>query len=102
MTHSRLPIRLSAWADADYENIAVYGIRIWGEERAASYIAWIDREIDSLSTFPSLGRRRRDIGPNARCLPVGEHIVYHRVEPDGIYVTRILHSRQNAAAASGI
>lgn len=77
MTERRLPIGLSDRAVADRENIAVCGIHTWGEARAATYVAALDRAIDNLSEHPELGGVRNGLRAGVRAIPAGRHVVYY-------------------------
>lgn len=102
MTPSKSPVSLSDRAEADREGIALYGIETWGEERAARYIAKLDRAIDGLSDNPNIGAIRDDLRAGVRGRPMGQHVIYYIVGRDRILVGRILHTRQDAAAAAGL
>ncbi len=102
MTRRRLAIGLSVRAETDRESIAAYGIETWGEERAAAYIAALDRAIDGLTENPAIGQVRFDLRDGVRHFPVRQHVVDYSILSDRIWVRRILHTRQDPTAAAGI
>jgi toxin ParE1/3/4 len=46
-----------------------------------------------LAGDPELGRNCDDIRPGLRWMEIGRHVVFYRLRPAGILVTRILHER---------
>jgi plasmid stabilization system protein ParE len=49
-----------------------------------------------LGVFPELGRPRHDVGPGCRSLPVGQHVIWYRIEKGTVRILRILHARMDA------
>src|SRR5215207_7369838 len=87
----------------DREDIQFGGSRVWGEDRAAAYIAELDRVCTRLGDCPMLGKSLEDVSPGLRCFSAVEHVVYYRIRRDGdVRISRILHTRQDAVSAIDI
>lgn len=80
----RLPVVLSPKAKDDQQSILLHGITTWGEAQAAAYEAALDRALEHLGTYPDIGRRRDDLAPGMRGLPVEQHLILYRVETDAV------------------
>lgn len=96
MSSRSLPVIVSPRARLDQEDIVAHGLRTWGEGQALAYDAVIDTALQELGFFPELGRPRDDIGRGCRSLPVGQHVLYYRIEGRTLLVLRILHARMDA------
>src|SRR6266851_1504535 len=68
-------------------------------ESADRLIDQIGQKCDLLATFPEMGRRRDDIAPNLRSIPVGNYVVFYRAAPNGIEVIRVLHGARDLPSA---
>ena len=103
MPTRKRPVVYAPRALTDREDILFGGSEVWGEDRAAVYIAELDRVCARLGDYPMLGKSLEDVSPGRRCLPSGEHAVYYRIRQDGsIRISRNLHARQDAVSASDI
>lgn len=58
----------------------------------------IDEKCQSLSRMPELGRKRPDLAPGLRSLPVGNYVIFYRPIHDGIHVIRVLHGARDIPA----
>ena len=94
MSSRRRALRFSRRAERDLEEILAHSQETWGERQMDAYHASIDRALDHLLDFPSMGRARDDLGPGFRSSRVEQHVIYYRVEADAIRVARILHVRR--------
>jgi len=71
--------------------------RIAGESPAAAD-QWLDliaEKCQLLARMPELGRKRPDLAPELRGLPVGNYIIFYRPMNDGIQVIRVLHGARD-------
>lgn len=48
--------------------------------------------------MPESGRKRPDLAPDLRSLPVGNQVIFYRPIPDGIQVIRVLHGARDIPA----
>ena len=60
----------------------------------------IEGALLDLVEFPMRGRHRPDLPAGYRSRLVDQHVIYYRVEEDGIYVSRIAHMRRDITAKS--
>jgi plasmid stabilization system protein ParE len=58
---------------------------------AFRYLYEIEVCCQRLADYPELGRRCEYIRPRLRRMEQGRHVVFYRLEPEGILVSRILH-----------
>lgn len=71
--------------------------RIAGENPAAAarWLDLIDEKCQLLARMPELGRKRPDLAPELRGLPVDNYIIFYRPMNDGIQVIRVLHGARD-------
>jgi toxin ParE1/3/4 len=93
MSAHRLRLVVDENAQADLQDALVFTQLRWGVEQRRTYRAQLYRAMRSLLDFPELGPARFDIFPGCRVLPVGEHVIYYRLENEQneIVVGRLLH-----------
>jgi toxin ParE1/3/4 len=58
----------------------------------------IDDKCRLLAQRPELGRKRFELAPNLRGLPVGNYIIFYLPLPDGIQIVRVLHGARDIPA----
>lgn len=85
--------RLSRRAENDLFEIGEYTIRTWGLEQCARYIDGLEACCQKLADNPKLGRSCESLRPGYWRMEQGKHVVFYRIEKDGIIVPRILHVR---------
>jgi toxin ParE1/3/4 len=85
--------RFSRRAEADLFNIGIYTSRIWGEAQTDRYILQLEDCCQLIADNPALGRPCDEIRPGLRRIEEGKHVVFYRVDPGGILISRILHQR---------
>ena len=69
---------------------------------AADY--WLDsinEKCQLLARMPELGRKRNDLAPGLRGLPVGNYVIFYRLVPEGIQVIRVLHGARDIPEVFG-
>jgi toxin ParE1/3/4 len=86
--------RLTPKAEADRDWIVEDGLSRWGKRRVEAYVNELQGCFEQLEDFPRLGTSCDDIRQGYRCLPVGEHYVYYRIDDDGVIVVRIRLQRR--------
>ncbi|MFC3853874.1 type II toxin-antitoxin system RelE/ParE family toxin [Salinispirillum marinum] len=62
----------------------------WGSAQADLYVSRLLDAIELLSSIPSAGRVRPEIGKNVQCLSVGRHSIFYR-QTDGIEILAVVH-----------
>ena len=82
-------------ANVDLTEIA---LRI-AEENPTAADHWLDiinAKCQLLAQMPDLGRKRNDLAPGLRGLPVGNYVIFYRALPnDGIQLIRVLHGARD-------
>jgi toxin ParE1/3/4 len=92
MTSSR-KLRLSPLAEEDLHEILQHTADLWGERQQLIYGKAIAAALETLKSFPEIGKRREDLRAGLRGYIVKEHVILYRVEPDRIRVLRIVSTR---------
>ncbi len=91
--------RLAPRAKADLEELAFYVFVESGSvEIANRLVDSITERFVLLGTHPRAGRRRDDLRPGIRSFPVGNYLVFYRIEGDDVLVQRVVHGSRDLAA----
>jgi len=85
--------RLSRLAEADLLDIAIYTLRAWGQGQAIRYVDDLEACCRKLADNPKLGRACDHVRPGLRRMEHARHVLFYRIEAEGIVVSRILHQR---------
>lgn len=91
--HSLSVYRLSELAQLDLFDIADYTFETWGEEQTYRYIGDLEACLKRLAHSPGLGRPCEDIRSGYRRLEHQKHVIFYRVDGEGVFIIRILHQR---------
>ena len=67
------PVELSNAADADIEDILLYGVERFGAETAESYVRGFDDCFALIAARPAIGAVHDTVRPPVRSLPHGSH-----------------------------
>jgi toxin ParE1/3/4 len=76
-------------------------LEIWtyiAEDSLAHADAFIDKlhkSIQLLRRRPGLGRRRDELFPGIRSLPVGNYVIFYREVAKGLEIVRVLHGARD-------
>ncbi|WP_135077770.1 type II toxin-antitoxin system RelE/ParE family toxin [Terasakiella sp. SH-1] len=90
--------RLSGLADQDLHDIYVYTYQQFGEKQADVYLSDMETCFVQLVEHPKLGR---DISFTRAGYYRFEHqhySIFYQIEPDGIFIVRVLHSTRDIEA----
>lgn len=49
----------------------------------------------ALIDMPNLGRRRDELAPELRSVTVGNYVIFYLGTTSGVYIVRVLHSKQD-------
>ena len=71
-------------------------------EAADRLLEKIDEKCRLLAERKLLGRERADLDAALRSYSVGNYIIYYKLEPDGIIVSRVLYGSRDQAAELGL
>ena len=73
--------------------IGEYTLQKWGERQTIRYLEELEACCRQLADSPNLGRACDEIRPGLRRMEHSRHVLFYRLEADGIRVSRILHHR---------
>ncbi len=73
--------------------IARYTLERWGADQAVRYIQGLQSCFKVLAENSGMGRPCDAISSGLRRHEVGKHVVFYRLQPDGIRVVRVLHQQ---------
>jgi toxin ParE1/3/4 len=91
MPHVRSP-----QADSDLDDIWYYIAAETGNADIADRV--IDRLVQRfllLGNYPRIGRPREEIRRGLRSFPVGEYVVFYRIEREDVIILRVLHGKRD-------
>jgi len=86
-------IRLAKGADADLDEIAIYGLLTFGLQQAERYSAGMWKVFASLEASPGIGRRE-ELGEGVRSFPYKAHRIDYRHDGESLVILRVLSPRQ--------
>lgn len=66
---------------------------MWGEAQAGKYLSEIESCCKRLAETPLSGRACEKVRPGLRRMEQGKHVIFYRVQREGILVVRVLHER---------
>ena len=93
--------RLAPEAEADLDELWYYVATNAGVEVADRLVDSITTRFFLLGLHPGAGRRRDDLRPGLRSFPVGDYIVFYRVEGDDVLIQRVVRGSRDLAALLG-
>jgi toxin ParE1/3/4 len=98
MRHRRSPL-----ADSDLNDIWYYvACQSGSMDIADRLIGSIADRFFLLASHPHLGRARdEDLRPGLRTFPVGEYVIFYRIEGEDVVILRVLRGSRNIAALFG-
>jgi toxin ParE1/3/4 len=82
---------LSSRARQDLKDIWHYSADQWGRDRADRYIRAIHRSFEIIAKDSRRGRSAENLRVGYRKFSVGTHVIFFRVEDEGLNIIRILH-----------
>jgi toxin ParE1/3/4 len=77
----------------DLMSIDNYTIEKWGLRQAERYLRQIESFCNHLADHPRTGRVLTPKRPQILRAEHREHVIFYRIVPDSIFISRILHSR---------
>jgi len=95
--------RLSLLSDSDLDDIWYYVASQSGNTDIADrLIGSITDRFFLITSYPNLGRARdEDLRPGLRTFPVGEYVIFYRLEGEDVVILRVLRGSRNIAALFG-
>mgnify|MGYP001792098619 CR=1 FL=1 len=89
--------RLTAAAETDIEDILTHSAETWGVAQAIAYHGVLLNRMRWLVDNPSSGRPRPELSEALRSYPEGRHMLYYRIEDQGIIIVRVKHQSSGLA-----
>lgn len=83
--------QLSKLARLDLIEIPDYAVDTWGPDQAIRYIDGFAECFDRILANPAIGRSCDKLRKGLRRFEHEKHVVFYRVDEDGIFIIRILH-----------
>lgn len=74
-------------------SIGIYTLRTWGETQTARYMNELEAGCQMLAENPALGRACDYVRPGLHRMEHGKRVVFYRLAPGGILISRVLHQR---------
>ncbi len=95
MSAPNKPADLAPEARIDYTEILLYTLGTWGERQMDDYSDRLEQAFVTIGSNPDIGRRRDALRPGLRSFPVGQHVLFYRVDGRDVTVVRIPHAKQD-------
>ncbi len=92
-----MEIRLLPEAEFDLDEVWLYVVKVSSSiELANRFVDRITDQIGLLGRQPHLGRSRwEDLGMEMRSFPVGEFVIFYRVENEVVHIRRVLRGSRD-------
>ena len=90
-----MKVRLSAEADADIRRLISQGLEQFGPRQVSDYLDGLEAIFRSLAEHPLLGKERTEFRLPYRTYAYQAHIIFYRIDDDGVLITRIRHGRED-------
>ena len=84
---------VSEAAQSDLRDIVRYTVEKWSADQAVRYATGLKNTFQTLAESPRIGRSCDEVGRGLRRHEYGKHVVFYRLEPEGVRVVRILHQQ---------
>jgi len=94
MSAKKRQIKLRPLAEADLEQIWLYTFKHWSLEQADTYVRDLIAAMEDLACDAKTGRVC-SVREGYYQYAVGSHIMFYRMTPDALDITRILHQRMD-------
>ena len=82
--------RITPTASRDIESIMDYLAEKVSVERAEHFLEKINAKFKLLVKFPQIGRRRDELYPGLRSVPLEDYLIFYRLVPGEIEVMRVV------------
>jgi toxin ParE1/3/4 len=94
-----MPIRVSADAARDLDEIFLYWARRAGVKAAERLVDAITERFWLLGEYPDAGKPMDHLAPGVKCFPAGKHLIYYRKTRKGTDILHIFHGSRDQARA---
>ncbi|MCO6456476.1 MAG: type II toxin-antitoxin system RelE/ParE family toxin [Pirellulaceae bacterium] len=80
----------------DVKEIGRYvGQRSQSLDLALRFLDRIDEKCNLYAAHPQIGTRRADLGPEVRCFPVGDFVVFYEPHQNGVRLLVVVHGSRD-------
>lgn len=90
-----MKLEFSVAAEEDLIGIYLYGVSHFGVNQAERYYADLQNTFDTLLAYPLLAREYREFRPPVRIHFHGSHVIIFMLEPQRLFVLRVLGDKQD-------
>jgi toxin ParE1/3/4 len=90
--------RFTVPASRDLEAILDYIAEQSSLDRAEAFLKQVNVKCQRLTQFPALGRKRDELAPGVRSLPIDAYLIFYRLIEDGIEILRVVSGYQDLKA----
>jgi len=90
--------RLTSRALRDLDTIADYSLATWGERQTEKYIGELEQRFRWLAQNPQAGRARNEVGEGYRSYPLGAHVIFYVIIPEGVAIIGVPHGAMDIEA----
>ncbi len=88
--------RLSPEAERDLEDVFLYGLERWGEERAITFLLSLYDRFLWLSNNPHIAPLRQDLEPRIyRSWVETPYVIFYRIDETQIDILAIIHGKRD-------
>ncbi|MEI6730364.1 MAG: type II toxin-antitoxin system RelE/ParE family toxin [Pseudomonadota bacterium] len=95
MSSNKFTLVISPQAAEDFADILQYTFETYGKDQLYIYRDIIDKALLNISDNPKIAPVRKEISPNHRIFPAGNHLIVYRIIDRTICVSRISHKRMD-------
>lgn len=93
-----MPFRVSREATNDLREIGRYTQNKWGKAQRRRYLNDLDEKFQFLAENPQMGRRCDEIREGYFRFEFLSHIVFYRLDSEGLLISRVLHKSRDIKA----
>ena len=86
--------RVSEAARSDLDEIWFY-IAQDNPDAADKFIGLLVSRFPTLASMPDIGRKREELSPGLRSIPVGRYVIFYRPMENGVEIARALHGARD-------
>ncbi len=90
--------RLTQPAIKDIEQIADYIAKQAGLKQSERFLSKLDGKFAKISQFPNLGRRRDEILPGLRSLPINDYLILYMPIENDVEIFRVVSGYRDISA----
>ncbi|MCM2443174.1 type II toxin-antitoxin system RelE/ParE family toxin [Agrobacterium vitis] len=87
--------RVTEIARLDVEDIGRYTNKTWGKRQRNDYLRALFNRFEFLAEFPYSGQKHDNIREGLLGFSEGAHMIFYRINADGIDILRVLHQRMS-------